>query len=299
MSSFFDKLRLTKPKLEKTGTIKSGKPKVPGDLWVKCKGCDTPIYRKVLEEKLKVCDKCGFHHKMTSFERLALLTDPGSFEEMDSNIFPVDPLDFGEEFQVKLARDQKKTGLNDALLTGTATIEGHKVVAIIMEFFFRGGSMGSVVGEKVTRALEYAAEHKLPAIMVTCSGGARMQEGVFSLMQLVKTNAAVIRLGEAKAPYIVIMTDPTTAGVAASYAAIGDVILAEPGAIIGFSGRRVIEQTIRQKLPADFQTSEFYMKHGFIDRVIHRRILKRTLERILNFYSNTDEKEQTPEKEEA
>lgn len=299
MSSFFDKLRLTKPKLEKTGTRKAGKPKVPGDLWVKCKGCDTPIYRKVLEEKLKVCDKCGFHHKMTSFERLALLTDPGSFEEMDSNITPVDPLDFGEEFRMKLARDQKKTGLNDALLTGTATIEGSKVVAIIMEFFFRGGSMGSVVGEKVTRALEYAADHKLPVIMVTCSGGARMQEGVFSLMQLVKTNAAVIRLGDAKVPYIVVMTDPTTAGVAASYAALGDVILAEPGAIIGFSGRRVIEQTIRQKLPPDFQTSEFYMKHGFIDRVIHRRNLKRTLVRVLNFYLPLDGKEQTPEKEEA
>jgi acetyl-CoA carboxylase carboxyl transferase subunit beta len=155
----------------------------------------------------------------------------------------------------------------------------------MMDFFFRGGSMGSVVGEKITRILEHGADNKLPVIMVTCSGGARMQEGVFSLMQLVKTNAAVNRLGEAGVPYIVIMTDPTTAGVAASFAAIGDVILAEPGAIIGFSGRRVIEQTIRQKLPPDFQTAEFYQKHGFIDRVIHRRLLKKTLIRILNFYN--------------
>lgn len=284
MSAFFDKFRITKPKLEDETEVKKSKSKAPADLWIKCKGCDTPIYRKVLEEKAKVCDKCGFHHKMTSFERLSLLTDEGSFEELDPNVSPIDPLDFGDEFRMKLEADQKKTGLKDAILTGTATIGGHKAVLVIMDFFFRGGSMGSVVGEKVTRALEYGAEHQLPVITVTCSGGARMQEGVFSLMQLVKTNAAVIRLGEAKAPYIVIMTDPTTAGVAASFAAMGDVILAEPGAIIGFSGRRVIEQTIRQKLPADFQTSEFYQKHGFIDRVIHRKQLKKNLMRILNFY---------------
>lgn len=300
MNAFLDKFKTNKPKLEEDDK-KSIKPKTPGDLWIKCKGCDTPIYRKVFEEKMKVCDKCGFHHKMTSFERMALLTDPGSFEELDSKIRPIDPLEFGEEYRTKLAGDQKKTSLNDAVLTGTATINGHKVALGIMEFFFRGGSMGSVVGEKVTRMLEYAAEHKLPVIMVTCSGGARMQEGVFSLMQLVKTNAAVLRLGEAGAPYIVIMTDPTTAGVAASFASIGDIILAEPGAIIGFSGRRVIEQTIRQKLPADFQSSEFYLKHGFIDRVIPRRSLKKALERILSFYypENSAGEEKKEEKKEA
>ena len=299
MSAFFDKFRITKPKLDDGSGKKKSKSKSPGDLWVKCKGCDTPIYRKVLEEKLKVCDKCGFHHKMTSFERMSLLTDPGTFEEMDTGITPLDPLDFGDEFRMKLARDQKKTSLNDAILTGTAEIGGHKVVLVIMEFFFRGGSMGSVVGEKTTRALEYGAEHKLPVIIVTCSGGARMQEGVFSLMQLVKTNAAVINLGKAGAPYIVIMTDPTTAGVAASFAAMGDIILAEPGAIIGFSGRRVIEQTIRQKLPPDFQTSEFYQKHGFIDRVIHRKQLKKNLNRILNFYypENKKVEEETGDEE--
>lgn len=284
MTAFFDKFKVTKPKLEEAAEKKVTPPRTLGDLWVKCSGCDTPIYRKVFEEKLKVCEKCGFHHKMTSFERLSLLTDPNSFEEMFRDIYPVDPLNFGDEYLTKLAQDQKKTNLNDAIITGTATIGGIKVVIGIMDFFFRGGSMGSVVGEKVTRSMEYAAEQKLPVIMVTCSGGARMQEGVFSLMQLVKTNAGVSRLAQARVPYIVIMTDPTTAGVAASFAAVGDIILAEPGAIIGFSGRRVIEQTIRQKLPPDFQTSEFYLKHGFIDRVVHRRQLKKTLVRILNFY---------------
>lgn len=285
MSSFFDKFKKGKPKLDESEGQQPHMSKTPGELWVKCSGCETPIYRKIFEEKYKVCDKCGFHHKMTSFERIALLADEGSFEEMDSGVMPIDPLDFGEEYRMKLKSDQKKTSLNDAILTGTITIGGHKIVIAVMEFFFRGGSMGSVVGEKVTRALEYGAEHNLPVIIFTCSGGARMQEGVFSLMQLVKTNAAVIRLGEKKVPYIVVMTDPTTAGVAASYAAIGDVILAEPGAIIGFSGRRVIEQTIRQKLPPDFQTAEFYQKHGFIDQVIPRRNLRKTIIRILNFFN--------------
>jgi acetyl-CoA carboxylase carboxyl transferase subunit beta len=284
MSSFFDKFRVTKPKVD-AETDSKPSSKTPVDLWVKCQGCDTPIYRKVLDEKMKVCDKCGFHHKLSSFERLSLLTEPGSFKEMFANIKPVDPLSFGDEYMSKLAQDQKKTGLSDAVLTGTAHIENHEVALAIMEFYFRGGSMGSVVGEKVALMMEYAADHGIPCIMVTCSGGARMQEGVFSLMQLCKTNAAVNRMAEAGVPYIVLMTDPTTAGVAASFAAVGDVILAEPGAIIGFSGRRVIEQTIRQKLPPDFQTSEFYMQHGFIDQVIHRRSLKKALVRILNFFN--------------
>lgn len=283
MASFLDKFKVTKPKVK---TDEGNKPssRAPGDLWVKCKGCDTPIYRKVLEEKLKVCDKCGFHHKLTSFERISLLTEPGSFNEMFADLLPVDILDFGEEYVHKLARDQKRTSLNDAVLTGTAKIGYHDVAIAAMEFFFRGGSMGSVVGEKIARLMEYAADKKLPCIVVTCSGGARMQEGVFSLMQLCKTNAAVNRMAEAKVPYVVIMSDPTTAGVAASYAALGDVILAEPGAIIGFSGRRVIEQTIRQKLPPDFQTAEFYQDHGFIDQVIHRRHLKMALIRVLDMF---------------
>ncbi len=283
MSSFFDKFRVNKPKVDEQNQEKlSSKSSV--DLWIKCKGCYTPIYRKVLDEKLKVCDKCGFHHKLSSFERLNLLTEPGTFEELFTDIIPTDPLNFGEEYRQKLEKDQKKTGLNDAVLTGTADMANHKVALGIMEFYFRGGSMGSVVGEKITAIMEHAADNKLPCVIVTCSGGARMQEGVFSLMQLCKTNGAVNRMAEAKVPYIVVMTDPTTAGVAASFASVGDVILAEPGAIIGFSGRRVIEQTIRQKLPADFQTAEFYQKHGFIDQVVHRRHMKKAIIRILNFF---------------
>ncbi|MCE1246499.1 MAG: acetyl-CoA carboxylase, carboxyltransferase subunit beta [Firmicutes bacterium] len=285
MNAFFDKFKTNKPAAEAEGEGKVQAPKVPSDLWVKCSGCDTPIYRKVFEEKLKVCDKCGFHHKLSSYERISLLTEPGSFEELFTEILPADPLNFGEEYMTKLAADQKKTNLNDAVLTGKAKVGEHNVALGFMDFFFRGGSMGSVVGEKITRILEYGADNRLPVIIATCSGGARMQEGVFSLMQLVKTNAAINRLGEAGVPYIVIMTDPTTAGVAASFAAIGDVILAEPGAIIGFSGRRVIEQTIRQKLPPDFQSAEFYQKHGFIDKVVHRRMMKKTLVRILNFFN--------------
>ena len=287
MSSLMDKLKLNKPKVDivdVSDTGNSSSEASSADLWIKCKGCETPIYRKVFEEKFKVCDKCGFHHKMTSYERLSLLVEPGSFEELYTNIKPVAPLDFGGDFVEKLAADQKKTGLNDAILTGTGMMDSHKVALGIMEFFFRGGSMGSVVGEKVARIMEHAVSEKIPCIIFTCSGGARMQEGVFSLMQLCKTNGALNRMAEAKVPYIVVMTDPTTAGVAASYAALGDVILAEPGANIGFTGRRVIEQTIRQKLPDDFQTSEFYMKQGFVDQVVHRRNLKRTLIRILNMF---------------
>ncbi|MFP4498461.1 MAG: acetyl-CoA carboxylase, carboxyltransferase subunit beta [Vulcanimicrobiota bacterium] len=281
MSSFLDKILVNKPKVEE-GADARPSTKTPSDLWVKCKKCETPIYRKVFEEKLKVCDKCGHHHKMSSFERMNLLTEPGSFKELFDEVKPGDPLDFGEEYQGKLEKDQIKTGLNDAVLTGTGKIEDHDVALAIMEFFFRGGSMGSVVGEKITRLMEHAAEKKIPCIVITSSGGARMQEGVYSLLQLCKTNAAVNLLAEKKVPYIVVMTDPTTAGVAASFAAVGDVILAEPGAIIGFTGRRVIEQTIRQKLPPDFQTAEFYLKHGFIDQVVPRRNLKKTLTRVLD-----------------
>jgi acetyl-CoA carboxylase carboxyl transferase subunit beta len=287
MSSLIDKLKLNKPKVDIEDHPEPGntpQEASAADLWIKCKGCETPIYRKVFEEKFKVCDKCGFHHKMTSYERLSLLVEPGTFEELFTNIKPVAPLDFGGDFVEKLAADQKKTGLNDAILTGTGMMENHKVALGIMEFFFRGGSMGSVVGEKVARIMEHAVAEKIPCIIFTCSGGARMQEGVFSLMQLCKTNGALNRMAEAKVPYIIINTDPTTAGVAASFAALGDIILAEPGANIGFAGRRVIEQTIRQKLPEDFQTSEFYMKKGFVDQVVHRRNLKKTLVRILNMF---------------
>lgn len=256
----------------------------PSDLWIKCAGCSTAVYRKVFEENLKVCEKCGHHHKLTAQERVAHLVDPGSFLEWDAGITSTDPLNFGPEYLSKLESDKRKTGLSDAVLTGSARIDGLNVALGVMDFHFRGGSMGSVVGEKITRMLERALEKKLPAVMITSSGGARMQEGMLSLMQMARTSAAVRRLNRANLLYMVVLTDPTTAGVAASFASLGDVILAEPGAIIGFSGARVIEQTIRQKLPPGFQTSEFYQKHGFIDCVIPRGELRATVSNMLSIF---------------
>lgn len=274
MASIFDKLRRQKPRIDSSeGEAVASKP-VSSDLWVKCVGCGTAIYKKNFEENLKVCEKCGQHHKMTAQERVAQLCDEGSFSEWDSDVISLDPLEFGPEYLNKLQQDRAKTKLSDAVLTGSANIEGMPVALGVMDFHFRGGSMGSAVGEKITAAMEKALEQGIPTIMVTSSGGARMQEGMLSLMQMARTSAAVRRLNKAGLPYMVILTDPTTAGVAASFAALGDIILAEPGAIVGFSGARVIEQTIRQKLPPGFQTAEFYEKHGFVDAVVKRAELK-------------------------
>ncbi|MCD6309387.1 MAG: acetyl-CoA carboxylase carboxyltransferase subunit beta [Candidatus Eremiobacteraeota bacterium] len=256
----------------------------PEDLWIKCSNCGVPIFRKSFIENLLVCEKCDHHHKMPAKMRLEVLLDQGSFKEWDSEIAPENPLGFDDEYEEKLIKDMKKTGLRDGIITGRGSIHDYPVAIGVMEFGFRGGSMGAVVGEKVTRLLERAVENKLPAIIITASGGARMQEGMYSLMQLAKTNGAVLHMQEARLPYITVLTDPTTAGVAASYASVADIILAEPKAIIGFSGRRVIEQTIRQKLPPDFQTSEFYLEHGFIDGVIHRTELRKTLALLLSLF---------------
>lgn len=260
--------------------------KTSKDLWIKCTSCHSPLFKKIFEENLKVCDACSFHHKLTAWERVDMLTDAGSFEEVDSEIFSLDPLNFGTEYLSKMEKERSVTNLSDAVLTGRALIGGNKVLLGVMEFNFRGGSMGSVVGEKVARIIELAAEIEWPVIIVTASGGARMQEGMLSLMQMAKTSAAVAKLSKTSVPYISILTDPTTAGVAASYASLGDIIIAEPRAIIGFSGARVIEQTIRQKLPPGFQTSEFYLKHGMIDRVVDRRQLRDDLITLLNFFNN-------------
>ncbi|MCL5036780.1 MAG: acetyl-CoA carboxylase, carboxyltransferase subunit beta [Chloroflexi bacterium] len=257
----------------------------PEELWVKCQSCGVPVFRKTFIENMLVCDKCDHHHKMPARMRAEILFDEGTFEEWDENITSVNPLEFADDYEEKLEKDKVKTGLKDAILTGHGKIEGYPVSMGIMEFGFRGGSMGSVVGEKVIRLLEKASEKGMPAVIITASGGARMQEGMYSLMQLAKTNAGVLRMEEARLPYITVLTDPTTAGVAASYASVADIILAEPKAIIGFSGRRVIEQTIRQKLPADFQTSEFYLEHGFIDAVVHRHKLRKTLARLLAMFN--------------
>jgi acetyl-CoA carboxylase carboxyl transferase subunit beta len=285
MASIWDKFRSQKPRIDSSETepaVPAPAQNPPSDLWVKCSGCGTAVYRKTFQENLKVCEKCGHHHKLTAWERVESLCDEGSFQEIDSDVISCDPLEIGAEYTGKLAQDRQKTQLSDAILTGVASIDEIRIALGVMDFHFRGGSMGSAVGEKITSMLETALDRKVPALMVTSSGGARMQEGMLSLMQMARTSAAVRRLNHAGIPYIVILTDPTTAGVAASFASLGDVIIAEPGAIIGFSGARVIEQTIRQKLPPGFQTSEFYEKHGFIDKVVKRSDLKATTAQILS-----------------
>lgn len=283
MAGLFDKLRAHRPRVEKSDN--SVRPdSAPSDLWIKCKSCSAVIYRKNFLENLKVCEHCGHHHKMTAHERLDALIDAETFSEWDSKLYSEDPLDFGEEYRGKLEKDREKTGLSDAILCGRAEVDSIPMAIAIMDFHFRGGSMGSVVGEKICRTLERAVEESLPAVVVTCSGGARMQEGMLSLMQMARTCAAVRKVAAAGLPYIVVLTDPTTAGVAASFASLGDVILAEPRAIIGFSGARVIEQTIRQKLPEGFQTSEFYQEQGFIDHVVERAALRGRLAQVLAYF---------------
>jgi len=283
MSAFIEKPKTHGPKMD---TPKAALMADKGaDLWTKCEGCEAAIYKKDLEENRWVCPQCGHHHKLGARRRLEMLIEPGSFNELEAELKSQDPLEFSSDYLEKLEKDRKKTGVEEAILVGEAKIGPHQVLLGVMDFYFRGGSMGSVVGEKVTRLLERGAETRLPVVMVTASGGARMQEGMFSLMQMAKTTAAVARLNQARVPYITILTDPTTAGVAASFASLGDVILAEPGAIIGFSGARVIEQTIRQKVPEDFQSADYYLKRGFIDRVVHRHELKQTLISLLDYLS--------------
>lgn len=284
MAGFFEKIKAHKPKLSETSGDGKAKIDIPDDLWVKCSNCSALIYKKTFLENIKVCEKCGFHHKLSARERVEMLVDEGAFREFDENLSSADPLVFGNEYLQKLKFDQEKTGLKDGVLSGYATIGSIETVLAVMDFNFRGGSMGSVVGEKITRVLEKGADEKIPVITVNTSGGARMQEGMLSLMQMAKTSAAVGRLNKAAVPYISVHTDPTMAGVAASFASLADIIIAEPGAIIGFSGARVIEQTIRQKLPPGFQTSEFHIKHGMLDKVVPRKNLKETIIKILRFF---------------
>jgi acetyl-CoA carboxylase carboxyl transferase subunit beta len=244
-------------------------------LWIKCESCRTIVFRKDLEENLYVCPKCQFHFKMNAKQRLALLLD-GRWTEHDAGMMSTDPLKFVDTkpYARRIKEAQKKLGLNDAVITAEGQLNGRPVVCCAMEFGFIGGSMGAVVGEKVTRGIELAMETRQPFIAVSCSGGARMMEGTISLMQLAKVSAALARLDDAKLPYISLLTDPTTGGVTASFAMLGDLNIGEPGALIGFAGPRVIEQTIRQKLPEGFQRSEFLLEHGFLDAVVHRKDLK-------------------------
>jgi acetyl-CoA carboxylase carboxyl transferase subunit beta len=259
----------------------------PDDLWTKCLKCNELLYNRELENNLKVCHKCGYHFRLSSSERIAYLADPDTFREEGKGIMPVDPIGFvslDQRYTAKLQETQTKTGLSEAVVYGTAQIEGQPAVLVVTDFRFFGGSMGSVYGEKLVRAAKLAMSKKLGLVTVSASGGARMQEGIFSLMQMAKTTAALAELSEMRLPHISLLTDPCMGGVTASYASIADVVMAEPGALIGFAGPRVIEQTIKQKLPPDFQTAEFLLKHGMIDMVVPRRELRLTIGRLLKLY---------------
>ena len=259
------------------------RPEVPEGLLRKCNKCGGAIIAEDVKKDHYICPKCGGYFRMHARRRIEMITDEGSFEELFADIKPTDPLEFvdTESYKDRLAAAQAKTGLNDAVVAGLAAIQGHKVATAIMDFDFMGGSMGSVVGEKVTRIMEKALELKLPVLVITSSGGARMQESALSLMQMAKTSCACARLDEAGLLYINLITDPTFGGVTASFGTLGDIIVAEQGARVGFAGRRVIEQTIRQKLPADFQTAEYLMKYGQVDVVSSRKDLRDTLANIL------------------
>jgi len=259
--------------------------RVPEGLWVKCPDCEATIYTKDLVETLSVCPKCAHHFRLTATERLKTLFDHEHWVEHDAGLASNDPLSFTDTkpYAARLAASRKATGMKDAILVGAGTIDGVPAVVAAMEYGFIGGSMGVVMGEKLVRAIEHALERRVGVIIVSCSGGARMMEGALSLMQMAKVSAALARLDRAQLPFISLLTDPTTGGVTASFAMLGDFIVAEPKALIGFAGPRIIEQTIRQKLPPGFQRSEFLLERGMLDLVVDRRELKATLARLLRF----------------
>jgi acetyl-CoA carboxylase carboxyl transferase subunit beta len=264
------------------------KKDMPSGLWTKCKSktCGKMVYQKQVQEKLSVCPECGFHDKISSAKRIEITLDPGTFESFGEEFLPTDKLEFvdREPYGEKLGAAQARTGLTEAALVGTGLLKGMRVVIGILDFTFFGGSMGQVVGERITAAVELATSEGIPLIVFSASGGARMQEGALSLMQMAKTSAAIGRLRDvASAPYISVLTNPTTGGVTASFAALGDIIVAEPKALIGFAGPRVIQTTLRTDLPPGFQTSEFLLEHGFIDRIISRDLMRDELARILEY----------------
>ena len=265
------------------------KVEVKAESWAKCQGCGANLYEKRLQENLWVCPRCQFHHRLTAFQRIAITLDEGSFKERDATMQSGDPLSFSavKAYQDKVIEDQEKTGILDAAISGEGTVGGSEAEFVVIDSRFMMGSMGSVVGEKVVRAAERAQTKQLPLVVFSASGGgARMYEGMFSLMQMAKTSAAIGRLAETGVPFVSILTDPTMAGVAASFAFLGDFMIAEPGALIGFTGPRVIEQTIRAKLPAGFQRSEFLLKKGALDQVLPRREIRPLLARLLSLLSS-------------
>ena len=268
---------------------------IPDGVWLKCPDCDQPSYTKEVEANGNVCPKCGYHMTLNARQRIELLADEGTFEEFDADMLSVDPLDFKgvKTYKDKLAADQKITGLLDAAITGRCTMAGHRIVLAVTDSQFIMGSMGSVVGEKIARAVEYATKSRIPVIIVSGSGGgARMYEGCISLMQMAKTCAALSRHAEAGQLYISVLTNPTMGGIMASFAGVGDIIMAEPKALLGFAGPRVIEQTVRQKLPKGFQTSEFMLAHGMLDMIVQRKDMKSVLARLIGFSSGREQKKE-------
>jgi acetyl-CoA carboxylase carboxyl transferase subunit beta len=272
-------------KKAKEGLVPQRKKELPDGLWVKCDSCGEIIYRKELDKELWVCSKCDHHFRIRSKDYIKLIADNGEVEEYDADLAACDPLEFkdSKRYPDRIKASQKKVNLKDAIVAGTARIDGREVSLAVMDFGFIGGSMGSVVGEKVARAIERSLEKRIPLVIVSCSGGARMQEGILSLMQMAKTSALLAKLYDQNIPYISVLTNPTTAGVMASYASLGDVIIAEPRALLGFAGPRVIQQTIKQDLPPGFQSSEFFLEHGFLDVISHRKDLKKNISLILRY----------------
>jgi len=272
---------------KKDKSVEGKRFKIPEGLWLKCDSCKEVVYRKEIEKNAKVCPKCNYHFPISISERISLMLDEGSFKEWDAGLSPMDPLNFKDSvrYRERIKTAQDKTRQRDAMVIGEGTINHLPVVLGVFNFSYMGGSMGSVVGEKILRAAEKAAGRRWPLIIVSSSGGARMQEGILSLMQMAKTSAAVARLAEASVPFFSILADPTFGGVTASFAMLGDIVIAEPKALIGFAGARVIEQTIKQQLPEGFQRSEFLLDHGMIDLILERKKLKQTLAKLLTFFS--------------
>jgi len=268
--------------------VRLRKKEIPDGLWVKCEECSEALYNKTLEENFKVCPKCNYHFVLGAYERINFTVDKDTFEEFDKDMISDDPLDFKgpKTYKEKLIQDQAATGLKDAAVTGAGLIDGKKAVIAVTDSRFIMGTMGSVVGEKISRAVELATKERLPVVIFSGSGGgARMYEGMFSLMQMAKTSGALAYHHKAKLPFISVLTNPTMAGVMASFAALGDITIAEPKALIGFTGPRVIEQTIRQKLPPGFQRSEFLLEHGMVDMIVHRKNMKPVLRQLLDYLS--------------
>ena len=274
-------------KIKKINTSKTEKNIKASDMlvgkWIKCDNCREILYKEDVHKNLSVCPNCGKHFRLSARRRIKQIIDDGTFEELDEFMQTADPLNF-EGYTKKIEMLQEKTKINEAVMTGIGKINGIKTAIAVMDGNFMMGSMGSVVGEKVTKCIEHAIESRLPIIIFCVSGGARMQEGIISLMQMAKTSAALKKLSDAGLLYISVLTDPTTGGVTASFASLGDIILAEPNALIGFAGPRVIEQTLKQKLPEGFQKSEFLLEHGFIDKIVERKDMKQTLSKILEFH---------------